>query len=80
MDELKKKVRSLTSKERRDLYKKGVCLISIKLENMEKSVYEILAVIFSEKELADLSWADEEGLVADIIDKTFGVTKEEAGN
>ena len=80
MDKLLEKTRALSALERRKLAKEGIYLASIKTGQMEEAIYKVLDMVFKEKDIEGLLLDQEVELFNAIHDKTYNVSKEEAGN
>lgn len=81
MSSLESKIRRLSLPERKKLAEKGIYISDITPQNEQQAILEILSLIYSDKELAGISTFEEESeLTTKIIEKTYGLTEQEAKN
>lgn len=81
MEELLKDVRGLTRKERKDLAKEGIYLLSVAPEETEKVMFKLMDMVFGEDERLDnLTFKEEEELINKIVELTYALNLEDAKN
>lgn len=80
MEQLLKKVRALTYRERKNLAHDGIFLTNFQEKDLERISLRVLEILFDDDELDGLSFEDEQKLVTEVFNKTYGISEKDEKN